>query len=230
MPKPDSASYIYPVHSDPPAPEYSTNTIEEYARESRKTRIRHRWPFLLGLGLLLALLSGLVGGFVGKAIEHKKANHTALNDSRQSLNPNNPNNITTPANTTNTVNATLTIPSTGCPYTNMQVFQSDHTNVTYKVLCAVGWVDYDLFALSVATPSDCIETCMDYNDMIAGSNSEPGQMECVGGGFVPEFVNQTLAMNELDLPFNCWLKSSTKGLTNNTSRFQVVAICLNGRC
>jgi hypothetical protein len=95
----------------------------------------------------------------------------------------------------------------------------------YTTLCGQGWGQDDLFALSAATPSDCVESCVIYNDRKSSSNQA-----CVGGGFIPEWWNQTRSGDEGGLGFNCFLKSNVTGIARNEKVFEVVALCIDGAC
>jgi hypothetical protein len=54
---------------------------------------------------------------------------------------------------------------------------------------------------------------------------------CVGGGYIPEWWNQTRAMVESGItPFNCFLKSNTTGIARNDQKFEVIALCVEDEC
>lgn len=54
---------------------------------------------------------------------------------------------------------------------------------------------------------------------------------CVGGGFIPEWWNQTKAMDESGgMPYNCFLKSNDTGVGKNDRVIEVVSLCLDGAC
>jgi hypothetical protein len=54
---------------------------------------------------------------------------------------------------------------------------------------------------------------------------------CVGGGFIPEWWNQTRAMSESGgMAYNCFLKSNASGVARNDKEYEVVALCLDGWC
>ena len=63
------------------------------------------------------------------------------------------------------------------------------------------------------------------------SRKGAGERSCVGGGFIPEWWNQTRAMVESGItPYNCFLKSNTSGIARNNEAFEVVALCIGGEC
>lgn len=77
--------------------------------------------------------------------------------------------------------------------------------------------------MSAATPSDCIEACAMYN----GHRNDTDR-ECVGGGFIPAWWNQTKAMDESgNMPYNCFLKSNSTGISKNDRSIEVVSLCLS---
>lgn len=51
------------------------------------------------------------------------------------------------------------------------------------------------------------------------------------GGFIPEWWNQTRAMNESGgMAYDCFLKSNASGIARNDEQYGVVAVCLDGWC
>lgn len=84
----------------------------------------------------------------------------------------------------------------------------------------------ELFALSAATASDCVEACIMYN-----GHKGTADRTCVGGGFIPEWWNQSKAMDESGgMPYNCFLKSNDSGTGRNEKSVEVVSLCLDGAC
>ena len=80
--------------------------------------------------------------------------------------------------------------------------------------------------MSVATPSDCIETCINYNGHRTGSTPA-----CVGAGFVVEWWDQDKAMRDSKVtPFNCFLKGNDTGTARNEKSFEVLSLCLGDAC
>jgi hypothetical protein len=80
--------------------------------------------------------------------------------------------------------------------------------------------------MSVATQSDCIESCSQYN-----AHRSSTDRKCVGGGFIPSWWDQKLAMRESGItPYNCFLKTNTSGIARNNQKFEVVALCMEGEC
>lgn len=67
--------------------------------------------------------------------------------------------------------------------------------------------------------------------MYNGHRSGEGDRKCVGGGFIPEWWNQSKAMDESGgTPYNCFLKSGDKGTGRNEKGVEVVSLCLEGAC
>lgn len=83
-----------------------------------------------------------------------------------------------------------------------------------------------MIALSAATTSDCVEACVMYN-----AHKSEKDRTCVGGGFIPEWWNQTRAMDESGgMAYNCFLKSNASGIARNDKKYEVVALCLDAWC
>jgi hypothetical protein len=52
---------------------------------------------------------------------------------------------------------------------------------------------------------------------------------CIGGGFIPDWWNQSKAMNESGgMPYNCFLKSNESEIAKNDRVQKVVSLCLFG--
>ncbi|KAH7116198.1 hypothetical protein B0J11DRAFT_119270 [Dendryphion nanum] len=249
--KPEGSSYIFSMPDQ--TPPYAHEQYPEVHDQEKGKRNWKAWPFLILYGLLLALLGGIIGGFVGKAIESK--NHNNASSSSVSGNGANteelrgacssaiaiptssviPTSIapsaTPSASEAPTVTQAITIPTTGCnpksPDDFGSFFNSKSTNlgITFTTFCSRGWVGEDVFAMSAMTPSDCIEACAAYNRNKATNNAT-----CVGGGFIPSMVNTTDSMRVLADPFNCYLKKGTKSTGKNNRSFEVVTLCLEGQC
>ncbi|KAF2466880.1 uncharacterized protein BDR25DRAFT_376418, partial [Lindgomyces ingoldianus] len=196
-----------------------------------------RWPFLLVFSLLIAIISGLAGGFIGKAMQTTSNKTGAANIA----NPNSSPAETScappppPENTTETLSPSpqqntttlLAIPTTGCPTSNNQTLFSTITTVSYTLHCAIDWTGSDLVAALTPTLSSCIEACHTVNQY----NATDGKL-CVGASFVPSWVNASLALLESARPSNCFLKykADAGGWAANKRGVEVVAICLEGRC
>lgn len=54
--------------------------------------------------------------------------------------------------------------------------------------------------------------------------------KCVGAQYIPEFVNETEAMDQSGNPFNCFLKYNSSGMEKNLSGLERISICLAGEC
>ena len=173
-----------------------------------------RWPVLLLYGLIVALNAGLIGGFIGKAINNH-INDTSLGDGCSS---------TTSTTANNTEVRTLSIPETDCPSDiHKQILLnrvSTFLKVSYKTLCGRRWTKEYLIAISSPTPSDCIEACASYTTR--------GNMTCLGASFVPGWWNQTRAMEgDKKKPFNCFLMGGEDTLiAPNEKDYEIVALCL----
>src|SRR5689334_21183074 len=77
-------------------------------------------------------------------------------------------------------NSTLIIPTTSCdPPTRQYSFKScsEQLDMPYTTLCNTGWLFDDLFSISVASPSECIESCAFFNSQATGTRF-------IGGGFI----------------------------------------------
>ncbi|KAF1851170.1 uncharacterized protein K460DRAFT_272257 [Cucurbitaria berberidis CBS 394.84] len=236
-----SYTYSVPDRSDAyatiaPAHEYYEPTHNEPVPP---TRIWTRWYLLLLYGILIAVAAGVVGGFVGKSMSDKQNNNNNNNDnslpgqSQSSSCPTIPTNASIPSPTStppsNVFARTIPVPTTGCNPTNVQKsFKtfSSFLDVSYTTFCMTGWQRNELVALSVASPSDCIEACVMYN-----GHKQASDRPCVGGGFIPAWWNQTKAMDESGgMPYNCFLKSNDTGVGRNDRDIEVVSLCLQGAC
>ena len=262
-PEPDYSAYKYSIPETPPQP-YTTvhafpvdpvssppHSAEQYHQSSSNGRRNWtRWPLLLLYGLILAVIAGLVGGFVGKAIEsnNHRASATAGTDAACAtptaapLNPSgapsasasasptaSPAASAAPTPSSSVFERVIPQPSSGCdasaPYRSFKS-RSNMLGIPFTTICGQGWMRDDLVAMSVGTQSDCIESCSVLNSY-AGSDGR----KCVGAGFIPEWWNQTRAMKESGItPYNCFLKSSTSGIARNNEKFEVIALCMGDNC
>jgi hypothetical protein len=77
-----------------------------------------------------------------------------------------------------------------------------------------------------------MESCVMYNGYARGRPS--GERVCVGGGFIPKFVDSVVARKEMPggPPNNCFLMSDATGIRENerAPQTEVVALCLDGKC
>jgi hypothetical protein len=206
----EASAYKYPVLGHP-AP-YSV-----LAKNRMKAQKWMRWPLLLVYGLSIALLSGTIGGFIGKTISSSHVE--SIPDT----------NITTPTNTSSSDNSShiLPLPSTGCTPVSQRKYISSKSAflaIPYTTVCATRWTDSQLAALSAATPSDCIEACDSYNT--PANKGKP----CLGASFVPSWWNQTVAMEKKNNPFNCFLMDKNTHLARNDQGFEIVALCMKNAC
>lgn len=215
------------------------NTYGETETPSDKPGKWTRWPLLLIYGLLLAVIAGVVGGFIGKNMErsNQKAGVVLENEtcptptsvSAPSAPSASPLSSAAPTPSSAVFERVIPQPSSGCdasaPFRSFKS-RSQRIDVPFTTICGQGWLGDDISAMSVASQSDCIETCSTYN-----SYTRTGDRMCVGGGFIPEWWNQTRAMVESGItPYNCFLKSNTSGIARNNEKFEVIALCLDGQC
>ncbi|KAF9694800.1 hypothetical protein EKO04_006840 [Ascochyta lentis] len=218
-----------------------STTCDETEKTSPRPGRWTRWPLLLFFGLLLATLAGVAGGFIGKTLESRKRLDTVSGGSEScSISTSTPpSTSTSPSPTTASTSTstsptplfqrTLAQPSTGCSTTSPYgTFKSVtlFLEAPYTTLCGQGWLNSELIALSAATPSDCVEACVMYN-----AHKNAADRECVGGGFIPAWWNQTKAMEESGgMAYNCFLKSNASGIARNNKAYEVVALCVAGGC
>jgi hypothetical protein len=144
--------------------------------------------------------------------------------------------VTPPSASTSNIIGAIVRPDTGCGWPasrqrKRMLGTSTYQRLNYTTLCNSGWVGYDgILGFWTLTPSDCIEACQKYNDR----PTKESNRRCVGGGFIPDWTNQTVgAREQKGPPFNCYLQSATSGLGSNdqeTFGLEVVALCLEGQC
>lgn len=240
---------VYSLPTDDASSPIPTYTDDEKPRNEQSKWTR--WPLLLLYGLLLMIIAGLAGGFIGKSIERNSSSSstavTAASDScptaissglpLSSSTPTTPNPSASaaassaPAATQSSAvfQRTISTPPSGCdstkPYASFKA-RSLYLAIPYTQICGQGWFSYDITAMNVATQSDCIESCSMYN-----SQHKDSSTKCVGGGFIPSWWDQKLAMKESGItPYNCFLKTNTSGITRNNDRWEVVALCMEGEC
>jgi hypothetical protein len=250
VPKSELAStYIYsvPDNSAPIVSNFETSPTQPDDYQPRLTvidqprqpHLLRRWPFLVLYGFLIAVVAGLAGGYIGDHLASSRTQHGAVAEQAcpDHKSPNGDSNATstlpsstTPPNPSSTFfSRTLAVPTTGCtPPTQQRSFKSVtlYLATPYTTYCATGWLNDELFALSAATPSDCIEACVMYN-----GHKTAQDRTCVGGGFIPEWWNQSKAMTESGgMPYNCFLKSNDTGTARNDKTIEVVSLCLGGAC
>jgi hypothetical protein len=253
-PEPDYSAYKYSVPESPPQPYTSVyaHPVDPlspgYEQPSNGRRTWTRWPLLLLYGLILAVIAGLIGGFVGKAIESNNHTTSAVlagsdacpttptitsNPSAAPSASTSPTSISPAASASPTPSSdvferVIPQPSSGCdasaPYRSFKS-RSNILGITFTTICGQGWMRDDMVAMSVATQSDCIESCSTMNSYADNAR------KCVGAGFIPEWWNQTRAMKESGVtPYNCFLKSNTSGIARNNEKFEVVALCMDTNC
>jgi hypothetical protein len=243
--EPDHSVYKFyiPDYQQPHTAAYNPPTVDATCTESEKPTTRQgkwsRWPLLLLCGVLLMIIAGVAGGFIGKTIEHRKyegANSLESETCPKSTSAATPSSSilsstlsATPTPSSTVFERTIPQPSSGCnstdPYHSFKS-RSYFLEVPYTTICGQGWLNDELTAMSVATQSDCIEACVMYN-----AYKQSSDRSCVGGGFIPEWWNQTRAMLESGkMPYNCFLKTNTTGIARNNKEYEVIALCMAGQC
>jgi hypothetical protein len=246
--KSEAETYIYSVPDTTP-PYLAEHEEKQVVTSEARLSWWLRWPALLVAGLFLALLGAIIGGLVGTSIEANKHRNDAIasagihgGDTAQIQCATISSTPTSTATSTAARASKTATPSstpvvtfvppvfqTNCTNNkDVRKFSSEHTSVTYDMFCGLGWIGNDITALSVLTPSDCIESCATYNENYKGSSGGVGK--CVGGGFIPSYVDTRLPMKEYNLPYNCFLKNSSDGRGNNDKSYEVVVLCLDGEC
>lgn len=224
-----------PSPDDTPKFYYDSKHYPQQSLSHRYTR----WPFLLTASILIAIISGLIGGFVGKAIEDNRHNGQSHNDQSSNGTLPTPSACPTLAPLDNTRNITsqnstseLSIPQTGCPDVSGRTFQSNFSKVSYRIYCNVDWPQNDIVGVFAETMSDCIEACetVNSNGLTDGNNNA---FECKASVFSPQWINRTRAMEDVQHPSNCYLKHSVTDYPKNsreTDGIDIVGLCLEGKC
>ncbi|KAF2737246.1 hypothetical protein EJ04DRAFT_550647 [Polyplosphaeria fusca] len=202
--------------------------IEPGSIQSSKNSKWARWPVLVLLSLGVAIVAGVIGGFIGRAVSHTShASSQTLPASTVCPNPE-PHSTNTknsdPSPTLSVLN--IPIPSTGCPNTNNASIRSDAAGVRYKMMCDVDWQGSDIVSILAPTPSECIEACNTVNQY-SGTGST---RQCIGSTFVPAWVNKTIGLEAVNRPSNCFLKFDAKDYPKNERLVEVVVLCLVGKC
>ena len=195
----------------------SDKQVHQPYSSATRQRSWTRWPFLLLFGLLIAIIAGLAGGFISKAIEshrHKDNNATTLPSPGD----------TTNSTTNSTASSQLVIPKTGCPDSGGRTFQTDVSKATYKLYCNVNWIGNDIAGIAASSISDCVEACETVNTY--GEINK----KCLGATFVPAWINKTLAQVRVQRPGNCFLKYNASGYPPNTAPEDIIVVCLEGKC
>jgi hypothetical protein len=191
-----------------------------------------RWPFLILFGILIAIIAGVIGGVIGDQVaKSRKTDKVAEGEScavaTVSSTPTPTSGGATPSSSVFV--RTLGLPSSGCiPTTQQRAFKSvsRYANTPYTTYCATGWNSDDIVSVSVATPSDCIEACQNFN-----SHKSASSPACVGAGFVVEWWDQDRAMRDTHVtPFNCYLKNNDTGTARNEKSYEVLSLCLGDAC
>ncbi|KAH7378398.1 hypothetical protein DE146DRAFT_774455 [Phaeosphaeria sp. MPI-PUGE-AT-0046c] len=238
-----------PPNSHPDVKAYYAPHAETYPEAQRPRQGWKRWWILALIGLFIAIISGLIGGFIGQSIQEvleSAPKPTASNApvvsplSTPSSGPS-PTSLRAGSSATPTsvpdqgVVGTITVPKTGCDFPNSKD-RKRVSNLTafsrkaFTTICNSGWSGRadDIIALYTLTPSDCIEACLQFNGDPSNTRT------CVGGGFIPSWVDQTVAQKALGgPPLNCYLKSGNSGIGDNDREdvgTEIVALCLDGKC
>ncbi|KAF2864878.1 hypothetical protein BDV95DRAFT_588238 [Massariosphaeria phaeospora] len=249
----ESSPYAYPIlvqtpiSEVPPTEGYYTPVVEVLPTTATARKRWIRWWTLALIGVFIAIITDLARSFIGQTI--KKGRESGVASQAASPSPSACPNSTSAAIApplgapTNAVN-TIVIPDTGCDWPNNKerrrlAKQTNFFMVNYTTICNSGWpVSVGIIALWTLTPSDCVEACIKFNQF-ADMNRRNGDLRnddlrCVGAGFVPSWTNQTTgARDTRGPPFNCYPKSSEKGIIPNdraSEGTEVVVLCLDGQC
>ncbi|KAF2824021.1 hypothetical protein CC86DRAFT_355446 [Ophiobolus disseminans] len=236
VPKPENSStYIYSVTESPST---SDNTVDQIPwnenlpvnedriqAPAKPTSKFLRWPYLLVYALCIALLAGTIGGFLGEIIAKNRSGNISrtIEDHCPLANASTPTPTSTSTPPSTVFARTISVPTTGCTRpTTQRSFKSTSQffAAQYKTYCATGWLNDELFATSAGSASDCMEACIMYN-----GHKRVQDRSCVGGGFIPEWRNQSKAMTESGvMPYNCFLKSNDSGTGRNEKNVEVVSL------
>jgi hypothetical protein len=232
-----SPAYVVPSQKNYYPP--SSGESSPVPATTRKTWMR--WWVLALIGLFVAVIAGLVGGFIGQAIQKGREPSEVSQAQAAAPAPSSCSNSTSAAPTPSPgapANAvgTIVIPDTGCDFPASKERrridrQTTFTKVNYTIICNSGWPGSDaIIGLFTLSPSDCMEACAKYNEFV----TSPTGKRCVGGGFIPDWTNQTLsAKAQGGSSFNCYLKDTNKNIVTNDRAgegLEVVALCLEGLC
>ena len=244
----ERSNYIYTLPPDrsPPLSILPGKQVfhEDYKeiRPPKSSRNWTAWPLLILYGLVISVLAGLVGGLIGQAIQRNNTSTSSTPTADQALSNTSCTNVlsqsvspsSTPTSSVSPTTRIIAIPTTGCQPTSQRRALSGTSTflqTRYTTLCATGWASDELIGLSVATPSDCIEACAQYNSFVTIEGRPLSERTCVGGGFIPEWVDQRQAIAQNGpSPFNCYLKNGTRGIRPNDRTIEVVSLCLDGEC
>lgn len=217
------------IYAGPPTERmYQSMSTEPKLLTLAPRRGTKRFWVLPLVGLLIAVIAGLVGGFIGAAIQDQDAREPSTTPSLTSpLSP-------APSNGTST---SIMNVDTGCNFPESKAesrripSETAWSKTRYTTICNSGWSRTAIIGLYTLTPSDCIESCLVYNNFERQRHRERERL-CVGAGFIPDWLNQTLAYSASEgSPFNCFLQHNVTGIGPNDREqdgVEVVALCLNG--
>jgi hypothetical protein len=250
---PHPQPYIPPVHDQsPPYAVLSPKGYEHVPRFETQTELVGsrkgwtRWWILAIIGIGIAIIAGVVGGFIGRAIQQGQGSSNAFTAQTSSApaataipSPENSSSSATtpPPNQPPGTIGTIVLPNTGCNFPTSKERRrisnaTEYTKTGYTTVCNSGWINAGLSGFWTLTPSDCVEACVQYNKFLQDRNSKA--LSCVGGGFIPDFTNRSLAkLISNGAPFNCYLQYNSDGIVPNDrekSGLEVVALCLDGMC
>jgi hypothetical protein len=193
-----------------------------------------RWWILALIGLFIALIAGLVGGMIGQEVQ--KGREPLSAPAAASASPSSATANTTCPASKPPPNA-IPVSTTGCNFPDNKDRRrlsnsTVYSNYKYTTVCNSGWGGAALIGIRTLTPSDCMESCLMYNGYAQGRPK--GERSCVGGGFIPAFVDSVQARKEMPggPPNNCFLMSDATGIRENERApgTEVVALCLDGHC
>ncbi|KAF2447435.1 hypothetical protein P171DRAFT_509710 [Karstenula rhodostoma CBS 690.94] len=177
-----------------------------------------RWLLLVVVGIIIAVIAGLAGGFIGKSIEagiHEEpvgaATPTQPTDSCGAGPTSTRATVLTKTATETLVvqpsaTGTVDVPSTGCSGAGNITGQTSF-NVNFTTICQTDWPGSDIFAFKSGSVYDCADSCYMWNEY---GLRRP---RCLASAFVPDWSDSSLAIEELGAPMNCFLKQASNPVT-----------------
>lgn len=189
-----------------------------------------RWLLIVAVGVIIAVIAGLAGGFIGKSIEAGKpkepANAAASAPSAADIcsaqpTPTQATVLTTTATETLVVQpsatGTVNVPLTGCTGSGNITGRTNY-GVNYTTICQTDWPGNDIFAFTSGSVYDCADSCWMWNNY--GVKRPP----CIASAFVPDWLDSSLAIEEVGAPMNCFLKSAANPVTAGVREKVILAL------
>lgn len=187
------------------------------------------WTVLLLSGIFIAIIAGLIGGFIGKAIQSNQNSSATTGSNAQRQGSTCSSSAPAPSPSSSQAVTTLPVPTTGCPSTNNTLQRSNETGSTFFMLCNTDWISFNLVSGYMNSVSDCVEACVTFNRYMRTNN---GTYPCVGTSFVPSWLNnRTLGIAASDTSGNCFLKYRVNILVAPPYiTREAVSMCLTTAC